>query len=65
MTIALWIIAIVEVIRAIQNAIQLKAINNDEGMRKQAYDEFMESLHRTDKEFLEKMIKDLEVIQNE
>lgn len=54
MTIALWIIAIVEVIRAIQNAIQLKAINNDEGMRKQVYDEFMESLHRTDKEFLEK-----------
>lgn len=46
-------------IRAIQNAIQLKAINSDDGMRKQAYEEFIESLHQTDKEFLCKMLKDL------
>lgn len=60
MTIALWIIAIVEVIRVLQNAIQLKAINNDDGMRKKAYEEFIASLKQTDKQFVQQMLKDLE-----
>ena len=46
MTIALWIIAIVEVIRALQNAIQIKVINNSErkALEKRAYEEFIASL---------------------
>ena len=62
MTIAIWIIAIVEVIRAIQNAIQLKAINNSErkALEKRAYEEFIASLKQTDKEFVEKMLKECE-----
>jgi LPS O-antigen subunit length determinant protein (WzzB/FepE family) len=55
---AIWIIAICEVIRAAQNALQLLAIRGEKGMRENAYSEFVKSLKSTDKEFAEKMLEE-------
>ena len=60
MTIALWIIAVCEVIRAFQNAIQLEMMRRDTGARDNAYAEFVKSLHDTDKEFVRKMLDEFE-----
>ena len=60
MTIALWIIAICEVIRAIQNAIQLAGMTKNNGLYKNATDEFVKSLKQTDKEFVRNVLEALE-----
>ena len=60
MTIALWIIAICELIRAAQNVIQLEMVRRDAGARDNAYAEFVRSLHDTDREFVRKMLKEFE-----
>lgn len=60
MKIAIWIIAICEIIRAAQNAIQLKAIKHDTGARDNAYAEFVKSLKMNDRQFVERMLKEFE-----
>lgn len=55
---AIWIIAICEVIRAAQNALQLSAMRSEKGMRENAYSEFVKSLKSTDKEFVKKMLEE-------
>jgi hypothetical protein len=60
MKIAIWIIAICEIIRAAQNAIQLKAIKRDTGARDNAYAEFVKSLKMNDRQFVERMLKAFE-----
>lgn len=60
MTIALWIIAICELIRAAQNVIQLEMVRRDAGARDNAYAEFVRSLHDTDREFVRKMLDEFE-----
>ena len=55
---AIWIIAICEVIRAAQNALQLYAIKRDSSARDNAYSEFVKSLKMTDKEFVKKMLEE-------
>ena len=55
---AIWIIAICEVIRAVQNAIQLRAMRSEKEMRENAYQEFVKSLKSTDKEFVKKMLEE-------
>ena len=61
---AMWIISICEVIRIIQNQMQLKHVWHNEKNQDNAYAEFIDSLHRTDKEFvkgvLEEIAKDIE-----
>lgn len=57
---AIWIIAICEVIRAAQNALQLRALRSEKGMRENAYSEFVKSLKYTDREFVEKLLKEFE-----
>ena len=57
---ALWLIALCEVIRIIQNFIQLHMVNNDTLARDNAYAEFVKSLKLTDKEFVERMLKEFE-----
>ena len=57
---AIWIIAICEIIRAAQNAIQLKAIKRDTGARDNAYAEFVKSLKMNDREFVKRMLKEFE-----
>lgn len=62
MTIALWIIAICEVIRAIQNAIQLAGMMKNNGLYKNATDEFVKTLKQTqtEKEFVWNVLEALE-----
>ena len=55
---AIWVIAICEVIRAVQNALQLRAMRSEKGMRENAYSEFVKSLKSTDKEFVKKMLEE-------
>ena len=65
MTIALWVIAICTVIRVVQNTMQLKVIYDERGDRNNAYKEFVDSLHYTDKEFVERMLREFEEGENE
>lgn len=60
MTIAVWIIAVVEIIRAVQNHIQLSAIRHDTSARDNAYSEFVKSLKRTDKEFVRQLLEEFD-----
>ena len=60
MTVALWIIAVCEVIRAVQNMMQIAMYKHDAGNRDNAYAEFVKSLKDTDKEFVEKMLREFE-----
>lgn len=57
MIVALWIIAICEIIRIIQYTIQLLAIRFEEDMRKMAVDEYVKSLHKSDAEFIKDFVK--------
>lgn len=56
----LLVIAICEVIRALQNALQIWLVVHDTSKRDNAYAEFVKSLHGTDKEFVERMLKEFE-----
>lgn len=54
MTVAIWIIAICEVVRLVQNTLQLVMMNsarNDDQL-KRATDEFVKSLNKSDEEFV-------------
>ena len=63
MTIAIWIIAICEVIRALQNMLQLKAIKQDTSARDNAYAEFVKSLKKTDREFVKDLLKEFDNVE--
>lgn len=65
MKIALWIIAICEVIRAIQNMIQIATIRHDTAGRDNAYAEFVKSLKQSDKEFVRRMLEEFEKQEDE
>ena len=60
MTIALWIIAVVEAIRIIEQSIQLRLIAKDSGARDNAYAEFIKSLKISDQEFVRRMLEEFE-----
>lgn len=60
MKVAVWIIAICEVARMVQNAIQLLYLRKEDGNRENAYKEFVKSLNRTDSEFVQSMLKEIE-----
>lgn len=66
MNIAIWIIAIVEVIRMLQNCIQIMQIEkaNSNPQFERATDEFIKSLNKTDKEFMETMLEQLKEQNN-
>lgn len=61
MIIAIWIIAICEVIRLIQNSLQLLMMNYERKnpQMKRATDEFIKSLNKTDKQFVEDFMEQL------
>lgn len=52
MKIAIWIIAICEVIRAAQNLVQIAMLKHDTGKRDDAYAEFVKSLKMSDREYV-------------
>lgn len=56
MTTALWIIAICEVIRIAQNALQLRMVHHDTGARDNAYAEFVKSLKTDDRELVKQLL---------
>lgn len=60
MTIALWIIAVCEVVRAAQNVLQLFMIRHDSSQRDNAYAEFVKSLKDTDRQFVRRMLEEFE-----
>ena len=60
MIIALWVIAICEVIRALQNMIQIMATRHDLSQRDNAYAEFIKSLKKDDKQFVKEMLEEFE-----
>ena len=60
MTIALWIIAVCEVIRALQNALQLFMVRHDSSQRDNAYAEFIKSLKQDDRQFVRRMLEEYE-----
>lgn len=64
MAIAIWIIAICEVIRMLQNMIQIATIKHDSKGRENAYAEFVKSLKQTDKEFVRQMLEEFERQEN-
>ena len=57
-TSTLMLIAICEIIKTIQNFMQLRMIESDTSARDNAYAEFVKSLKTTDKEFVERMLKE-------
>lgn len=60
MEIAVWVIAACEVVRALQNAVQIAAIKHDSKGRDNAYAEFVKSLKQTDREFVRQMLEEFE-----
>lgn len=60
MEIAIWIIAICEVIRASQNMVQIMTIRHDTKNRDNAYAEFVKSLKSTDREFVENLLNEFQ-----
>lgn len=60
MVVALWIIAVCEVIRMVQNAMQLMMARRDSSARDNAYAEFVKSLKVTDREFVKRMLEEFE-----
>ena len=60
MIIPLWIIAICELIRMLQNGIQLFMIKKDTGARDNAYAEFVKSLKASDREYVRRMLEEFE-----
>lgn len=60
MKVAVWIIAICEVIRAAQNMVQLSTIKHDTKNRDNAYSEFVKSLKQSDKEFVKNLLNEFE-----
>lgn len=60
MIVVLWIIAVCEIIRAIQNMMQLAMVRKDTGARDNAYEEFVKSLKQTDREFVKRILEEFE-----
>ena len=58
MIVAIWIIAICEVIRAIQNIVPIVVQVKNSKSQENAYSEFIKSLKKSDKEFVADMIQE-------
>jgi hypothetical protein len=58
MIVAIWIIAICEVIRAIQNIVPIVVQVRNSKNQENAYSEFVKSLRKTDREFVDDLVKE-------
>ena len=65
MIVAIWIIAIVEVIRMIQNMVQIGAIKHDAKGRDNIYAEFIKSMRMTDRQFVRRALEEFERMEAE
>ena len=62
---ALWIIAVCEVVRAVQNFVQIMTIRHDTKGRDNAYAEFVKSLKQSDRDFVRSMLDEFEKLEGE
>ena len=60
MIVAIWIIAICEVVRAIQNIVPIVVQVRNSKSQENAYSEFVKSLKKTDREFMDELVKEWE-----
>jgi len=60
MIVAIWIIAVCEVIRAIQNIVPIVVQVRNSKNQENAYSEFVKSLKKTDREFMDDLVKEWE-----
>jgi len=60
MIVALWIIAVCEIIRAVQNMLQISMMKHNSAKSDNAYAEFIKSLKDDDKEFVKKMLTEFQ-----
>lgn len=60
MKVAIWIIAVCEVVRAAQNFIQINTIRRDVKARDNAYAEFANSLKVSDRDFVKRLLREFE-----
>ena len=60
MEVALWIIALCEIVRAAQNHVQMMMLRRDTSARDNAYAEFVKSLKYSDKEFVKRLLEEFE-----
>lgn len=60
MKVAIWIIAVCEVVRAAQNFIQINTIRRDVKARDNAYAEFVNSLKVSDRDFVKRLLQEFE-----
>ena len=60
MIVAIWIIAICEIVRALQNGLQLYMVHRDTGARDDAYKAFVYSLNDSDEEMVRKLLEEFE-----
>lgn len=65
MEIAIWIIAICEVIRAVQNLVQIAMLKHDTGKRDDAYAEFVKSLKMSDREYVINLLEKFKEAKDE
>lgn len=65
MEIAIWIIAICEVIRAAQNLVQIAMLRHDTGKRDDAYAEFVKSLKMSDREYVINLLEKFKEAKDE
>jgi bifunctional pyridoxal-dependent enzyme with beta-cystathionase and maltose regulon repressor activities len=63
MLMALWIIAICEVIRALQNMVQLWHVKKSEKREINAYNEFFKRMKQSDREFVRNMLEEYEKME--
>lgn len=60
MTIAIWLIVLIEAVRTIQNAMQLGMARQRTKSSERATDEFIKSLNKSDREFVKDMLEAFE-----
>ena len=65
MTIALWLIVIIEAVRAAQNCMQLMMARRQTRLNVRATDEFIKSLKKSDREFVREMLEAYERQESE
>lgn len=64
-TIALWLIVIIEAVRAAQNFMQLMMARRQTRLNVRATDEFIQSLKKSDKEFVREILEAYERQESE
>jgi len=63
MKVAIWIIAVCELARVLQNMVQIIEIARGGKSRDNAYSEFVKSLKMSDKQFVERILNEFKEVE--